>query len=356
VCIGLVVTDDGFPLSYEVFTGNTADSTTVQRMIEALERKHDTLNRIWVMDRGMVSESNLEYLRGREGGQYIVGTPKAQLRQYEKQLLDESWEQVREGIEVRLVPGPQADETYLLARSADRREKEHAMHEKFVERLEAGLRRLQASAAAGRLKDLGLAHERLGRLKTQNWRATQVFDVKIATLATPQDKAVLEVSWRRNEKFTQWRAAAEGCYLLRSNVKDLDAVTMWRRYIQLTEAEWAFRIAKDELSIRPIWHQKEERVQAHILVCFIAYAMWKTLAHWMKASGLGTAPRTMLDELAKIKSADVVLPVVARCGGAERTVRLRCVTAADKPQQALLSRMGIPLPKRLRPTDIIAPM
>lgn len=346
VCIGLVVTEDGFPLGYEVFAGNTNDSTTVRGIIEAMERKYGQLGRIWVMDRGMVSEPNLAYLREHHG-QYIVGTPKAMLRGFEKHLAEKGWTQAQEGVEVKLVPGPGGHETFILTRSADRRAKEHAMHEKFTERLEAGLQRLKVSAENGRLKDVGVAHERLGRLKEQNWRASHVFDVTIRRLDAPRGKQQLEVTWQRNARLAEWSQLSEGCYLLRSNLTGVDAATLWKRYIQLTEAEWAFRISKDELEIRPIWHHKEDRVKAHILICFLAYAMWKTLAGWMRASGLGDAPRTLLYDLEKIKSGDVVLPARTR-EGAWKTIRLRCVTEPDEAQTVLLHRLGLNLPRRLR--------
>jgi len=354
VCIGLVVTEDGFPVGYEVFAGNTNDSTTVRGIIAAMEKKYGQLGRIWVMDRGMISEPNLAFLRER-GGQYIVGTPKAMLRGFEKHLTDKDWTQAQEGVEVKLVPGPGGDETFILTRSADRRAKEHAMHEKFTGRLEGGLRRLQSSAEQGRLKDVGLAHERLGRLKEQNWRASHAFDVTVCRLAAPRGKQQLEVTWQRNARLAEWSQLSEGCYLLRSNLTGVDAATLWQRYIQLTEAEWAFRITKDELEIRPIWHQKEDRVKAHILICFLAYAMWKTLAGWMRASGLGDAPRTLLYDLEKIKSGDVVLP--ARTGaGVWKTIRLRCVTEPDEAQAVLLHRLGLTLPRRLRRLDDPAQM
>jgi transposase len=349
VCIGVVVTEDGFPLGYEVFAGNTHDSTTVKTMIESLERKHGSLNRVWVMDRGMVSEENLKFLRER-GGQYIVGTPKAMLRNFEQHLTDQDWAIAQEGVEVKLVPGPVGDETFLLARSADRRVKELAMHEKFTARIERGLQKMHAAAAAGRLKDEAVAHQRLGRLKEQNWRAAHAFDVTIKKLAAPRGKQCLEITWQRNARFADWSQLADGCYLLRSNLMGVDAATLWKRYIQLTEAEWAFRIAKDELEIRPVWHHKEDRVKAHILVCFLAYAMWKTLAGWMRNAGLGDAPRTLLYDLAKIKSGDIVLPAETR-EGVRKTIRLRHVTEPDAAQAVLLERLGLTLPRRLRRFD-----
>ena len=299
------------------------------------------------MDRGMVSEKNLKFLRERKG-QYIVGTPKATLRQFEEYLTRKDWREVQEDVEVQLVPGPDGTETFVLARSADRREKEKAMHQRFVDRLEASLQKMQASATSGRLKDEALANRRLGRLMGQYWRAAGAFDVKIERLSPPQGKTRLRVTWTRNNLWNDWAALPEGCYLLRTNLNETDPAVLWKRYIQLTEAEWAFRIAKEELRIRPIWHQKTNRVLAHILICFLAYVLWKTLGQWMQRSGLGDAPRTLLEELAKIKSGDVVLPTDTQEGHCNGMVRLRCVTEPDDAQKVLLHRLGITLPRRLR--------
>jgi transposase len=349
VCIGLVVTEEGFPLGYEIFSGNTHDSKTVQTVIEALEQKHGSLNRVWVMDRGMVSEDNLKFLRER-GAQYIVGTPKQLLHKFEQQLTEQNWTTAQEGVDVKLVPGPDTNELFLLARSTDRQRKEQAMHAKFTERLEAGLKRMEAATRSGRLKDVAVASERLGRLKEQNWRASHAFDITIRKLDTPRGKQALEITWQPNKTFGDWSQLADGCYLLRSNVTNVDAATLWKRYIQLTEAEWAFRITKDELAIRPIWHHKDDRVKAHILVCFLAYALWKTLAGWMQKAGMGDAPRTLLYDLAKIKSGDVILPAKTR-DGIEKNIRLRQVTEPDAAQAVLLRRLGLTLPRRLKRFD-----
>ena len=158
------------------------------------------------------------------------------------------------------------------------------------------------------------------------------------------------MSWVRNEKFHEWSQLVDGCYLLRTNLTGVDPATLWKRYIQLTEAEWAFRIAKDELAIRPVWHQKEDRVRSHVLICFLAYAMWKTLAGWMKGAGLGDAPRTLLYEFAKIKSGDIVLPAES-AAGIRTTVRLRHVTEPEAEQKTLLQRLGLTLPRRLKRLD-----
>jgi len=355
VCIGLVVTGEGLPLGYEVFSGNTADSTTIETIVGAMEKKYGRAQRVWVMDRGMVSEDNLSFLRAR-GNSYIVGTPKAMLRRFEEHLTREEWHVVREGVEVKLVPGPEGEETFVLARSADRREKERAMHERFIERLESGLKKLQASAQSGRLKDPAVANRRLGRLLERQWRAAGAFDVVIEPIAAPQGKAKLSVQWSRNRSWGEWASLSEGCYLLRTNLKETDPAVLWKRYTQLTEVESAFRITKEELKIRPVYHQLDRRIEAHILVCFLAYVLWKTLGQWMKGSQLGDAPRTLIEELARIKSGDVVLPTQHRNGGMGPTVRLRCVMTPDKPQQVLLQRLGLKLPTRLRRIDELPPL
>jgi transposase len=358
VCIGLVVTEEGMPLAYEVFAGNTNDSKTIPDIVAAMEAKYGQAQRVWVLDRGMVSEKNLAFLRER-GGQYIVGTPKAMLRRFERQLVEGDWQTVQEGVEVQLVPSADGEEIFVLARSADRREKEKAMHQRFLDRLEAALHKLAGAAASGRLHDPAVANRRLGRLLQRYWRAASAFQVTISVLPPTEQTAPrrrrraprLAIRWTRNSSWNDWATLSEGCYLLRSNLTDVDASTLWKRYIQLTDAEWAFRIHKDELAIRPIWHHKPQRVQAHILVCFLAYVLWKTLAQWMQRSGLGDAPRTLLDEFANIKSGDVVLPTQARDGRPGRTVRLRCVRTADPAQKVLLNRLGVTLPTRLRRLD-----
>lgn len=347
VCIGLVATPEGLPLGYEVFAGNRQDATTLEEIVNAMEAKYGRSERVWVMDRGIVSEKNLEFLRSRQGS-YIVGTPKSQLRQCECHMVDTAgWHEVQNGVEVKLVPGPSETDKFILARSPARRAKEQAQTDRFVRRMEEGLQRMQRAMATGRLRDRDQAQLRLGRLLEKNWRASRAFVVAIEPVVPAEGKAVLRLTYRVNEQWSQYRACAEGCYLLRTNLVDLDPATLWKRYIQLTDVEWAFRITKDELQIRPIWHQKENRVKGHILICFLAYAMWKTLQQWMQRSGLGDAPRPLLEEFAKIKSGDVVLPLHEPGRARARELRLRCVMEPDEAQKVLLSRLGLKLPRRL---------
>ncbi len=229
------------------------------------------------------------------------------------------------------------------------------MHQRFLDRMEEALTKMQVSIESGRLKDEAVAQRRLGRLQERYWRAAAAFEIKIAKRKQPKGKARLSITWKRRQSWSDWAALSEGCYLLRTNLTETDPATLWKQYIQLTEAEWAFRIEKGELGIRPIWHQKENRVLGHILVCFLGYVMWKALAQWMRRAGLGDAPRTLLEEFAKIKSGDVVLPA-QMADGSRRTIHLRCVTMPDEAQKVLLNRLGLTLPQRLRRIDEVAQM
>lgn len=336
VCIGLVVSRCGMPLGYEVFAGNRHDSTTLEEIIETMERRYGRSNRIWAMDRGMVSEEHIEFLQ-RNGRRYLVGTPKSALKKFEHELLSENWEMVREGLEVKKCPSPDGQETFILCRSADRREKEKAMHARFAQRIREGLEKLAKACARKKQDPLTIA-QRVGRLKGLNSRAAGLFQVAIDT--RPDGGA--SVTWREAQEWRAWSELSEGCYLLRSNIEDWSAEDLWRTYIQLTEAEAAFRIHKSDLRIRPIWHQKPERVQAHILVCFLAYVLWKTLAQRCRQAGLGDEPRKVLAELQQIRLVDVVLPTKTGID-----IRKRCVTQPTEHQAILLQRLEIHLPQRL---------
>jgi transposase len=333
VCIGLVVSKCGMPLGYEVFAGNRVDVTTLQEIVQTMERRYGRADRIWVGDRGMVSADNIAFLK-QSGRQYIVGTPKSMLKQFERELLSEQWHTIRDGLEVKLCSSPDGDETFVLCRSRDRREKEKAMHGRFELRIEEGLRRIQAGCQKQRLDPVVVA-QRLGRLMGQNSRAAGLFRTEIKTAA--DGRAILD--WKKIDTWRDWAALSEGCYLLRSNVKDWSDEDLWKAYIQLTEAEAAFRIHKSDLMLRPIWHQKEERVLAHILVCFLAYVLWKTLSQRCQQAGLGNEPRRVFEELGKIQLVDVILPTRQ---GTE--IRRRCVTQPTDHQAILLTRLKINLP------------
>ena len=313
VCIGLVVTRDGFPLGYEIFAGNRSDVTTVKEIIGTMEDRYGKANRVWVMDRGMASEANFEFLN-QEGRRYILGAHRGQLKQFESELLKkEGWRLVHSGLEVKLVDGPEGKEVFILCRSQDRAEKEQAMHDRFEQRIEDALRQM-AKGCEKRKYKVKVIERRVGKLLGKNSRGAGLFDVQVSE--APSGGA--QIAWTKKEKWRRWSQLSEGCYMLRSNIRDWSPEDLWKAYIQLTEAENAFRIHKSDLSIRPVWHQKEKRVQAHILVCFLAYVLWKTLARLCRTAGLGDEPGKVLWELAQIKLTDVILPsATARKSGCD---------------------------------------
>lgn len=339
VCIGLVTSQEGLPLAFEVFDGNRTDVTTTEEMVLIMESKYGKANRIWVMDRGMVSEDNIEFMQER-GARYLIGTPKSMLKKFEQELLAKDWEEVHPGVEVKMCASPEGkDETFVLCRSEGRKDKEKAILNRFVARLQAGLNKLKEQAEKGRLSDRQKADRRIGRLLERNSRAASLFDVIVTEIGAGKDRR-LAVDIKKNEERYQWALQSGGSYILRTNWKDADPKTIWKRYIQLTEVEDAFRTQKHDLGMRPIYHQKQDRMHAHIMVCFISLAMWRTLQQWMKASGLGTAPRKLIEEMREVRSLDVLLPAK------DKTIRLRVVSTPSKQLKVLLQRMKICLPNR----------
>jgi len=336
VCIALVVTKGGLPLGYEVFAGNRADVTTVEEMVETMEGRYGRVNRIWVMDRGLVCEDNTEYLK-RGGRRYIVGTAKSMLKRYEQALLNDDWQQVHQGLEVKMCRSPDADEVFILCRSEDRRCKEKAIHQRFERHIEDGLERIEQSCFVRKHKLVTIA-KRVGRLLGRYTRAAGLFRTDVIQDTSGRVRLV----WEKIESWRDWAALSEGCYLLRTNITDWSGEDLWKAYMQLTEAEAAFRIHKSDLRIRPIWHQRQDRVQAHILVCFLAYVLWKTLGQLCRQSGLGDEPRRVLDELSRIRLVDVILPTRS---GIE--IRRRCVSQPSDHQAILLHHLGLHLPSHL---------
>lgn len=341
VNIALVVSRQGLPLGYEIFAGNRHDATTVEEIVQATEKKYGKAGRVWVMDRGMSSEDNVEFLK-QGGRRYILGTPKSMLKRFEQDLLSQEWKQVHEGLEIRLCAAPEGEEVFILCRSAERREKEKAMHERFEKRIEAGLKKIQASCEKRKWSPTQVA-QRVGRLLGENSRAAKLFQVQVEAGAN----GGVRLQWTKLESWREWARISEGCYLLRSNVTDWSGEELWRAYIQLTEAEAAFRVHKSDLQLRPIWHQKEKRVQAHILVCFLAYLLWKTLAQLCQHAGLGHDPRTVFGQLRLIQLVEVVLPTRT---GVE--IRKRCISRPTEHQAILLQRLGLKLPESLEMTRL----
>ncbi len=352
VCIAMVVSRCGMPLGYEVFSGNTADVTTVKDIVETMERRYGKSDRIWVMDRGMTSEDNLEFLR-EENRRYIIGTPKSMLKKFEQELLKEDWTTIRDGIEVKLCKLPQEDdaeaadeltETFILCRSRDRKEKDEAIVKRAADRISARLDSMKTRCEKQNRDQLIVSRE-IGRLLGQNTRAAHLFEVKVLKkeVESKPGKDFAAIEWQRIKPATEWHELSDGCYLLRSNVSDWTEEQLWKAYIQLTEAESAFRIHKSDLSLRPVWHQKKDRVLAHIFVCFLSYVLWKTLGQNCASAGLGSEPRRVLSELSEIRLVDVVLPTET---GHE--IRNRCVARPSEHQRILLEKLGLKLPTRIR--------
>jgi transposase len=339
VNIGLVVTPEGaLPIGYEVFDGNRADVTTVEEMVELMEQKYGKARRIWVMDRGMVSEDNLDFLRQRQA-RYLVGTPKGQLRRFEEHLVEEeNWTEVQPGVEVKRAghPDGQGAEQYVICRSRDRQKKEAAMLEQKRARLLAKLKEIDASLRQ-RPQKIGTIERRVGKWMGRYSAAERVYTVEVLRDPTGEQAVGLKILEKKVP--LSWAQLSQGYYLLRTNCTEQDPAKIWKWYIQLTQAEECFRISKSDLHLRPVFHQKTERVEAHILVCFLTLALWRTLEMWMRGKDLGNCSRQLLKEVATVRSMDVVLPV--RDAG---ELRLRVVARPDRPVAELLTRLGLELP------------
>ncbi|MGH2397806.1 MAG: IS1634 family transposase [bacterium] len=350
--IALIVNSEGFPFSYETFDGNRADVSTLETILRMVERKYGQARRIWVFDRGIVSEENLAAIRKR-GGQYLVGTPRSQMKQFEAELLKkEDWTQVRPEVEVKKIAIPQGEETYILCRTAGRKEKEKAIRGRFSSSMEKALQGLEKTIAAGRLKDRNKMERRLGKIQARHPQVNDLYDVELRPAAEG-----VRLVWQIKEDRKVWRESREGAYLLRTNLQAGTAEELWTQYMQLTEAEASFRALKSELAIRPLFHQKEPRVKAHVMVAFLGYALWVTLKHLLRrrpafvpqpsGSGMDNAealsPMKALALLSTLQSADIVLPTTDG-----REIRLRRITEPDAEQKSLLHQLRLSLPDRLQ--------
>jgi transposase len=346
--IALIVNREGFPFSYETFDGNRADVSTMETILRMVERKYGKARRIWVMDRGIVSEENLAAIRKR-GGQYLVGTPRSQMKQFEAELLKDDWIQVRSEVEVKKVAIPRGEETYILCRTSGRKEKEKAIRNRFSTRMEDALKRLAKTIEVGRLKDRNKMERRLGRIQASHPQVNDLYEVTLRDTAEG-----VRLHWAIQEDRQVWRGLREGAYMLRTNLQAGTAEELWSRYMQLTEAEASFRALKSDLSIRPLFHQLEPRVKAHVMVAFLGYALWVTLKHLLKRrpvpvpqpslSGVDNAqPFSAMKALAllsTLQSADVVLPTTDG-----REIRLRRITELTAEQKSLLQQLGLSLPE-----------
>jgi len=334
VVIALIVTPEGFPLSYEVLAGNTADSTTLSGFLDRIEQRYGHANRIWVMDRGVPTEESLAKMR-RIGASYLVGTPKGRLSKLEQDFLMRNWHQVREGVDVKCLP--QGEETYVLARSAARIHKERAMRRR---RLRTYLQRLAALREQDLKRDqllmkIGAARHDAGRAAdlVRLRLPTQDEVVRPETFSFTIDKKRLRRAWRR-----------EGRYLLRTNLVGHDPDQLWTFYIQLTEVEQAFKELKNDLAVRPIYHQVLPRIEAHIFVAFLAYCLQVTLKANLRRHASGLTPRQVLEKFQLIQMVDVYVPTTDG-----RTLVLPRYTQPEPEHRVLLDLLGLKLPAQPPP-------
>jgi transposase len=332
VVIALVVTPEGFPLGYEVMPGNTSDKTTLPAFLKKIEEQYGKAQRIWVMDRGIPTEKDLEAMRRSEPPiHYLVGTPKGRLTKYEKPLLELPWQAVREGVEVKLLK--EEKEFYVLARSQDRQSKERGMRRGQLKRLWKRLKEIQAMSFS-RKTDMVM---KLGAAKQQAPSAWRLVQVEIS-----ESESSFKFSLRKN-KLRQVRQR-EGRYLLRSNLTEEPPAQVWHIYIQLTQVEEAFKNLKGDLSLRPIFHQKEVRIEAHIFVAFLAYCLHATLRRWLRDLAPGLTPRSVLDKFRAVQMIDVHLPTTDG-----RQVILKRYTQPEKELQLLLNQLKLQLPEQPPP-------
>jgi transposase len=358
IVLALVVTREGFPLAHFTLAGNTQDVQTVQRIVTSVESRFGKSQRVWVMDRGMMSEENLTFL-SQSGRRYLIGTRRSELADFREELESGGWAALREEVEAKSVTRDGV--AYLLARSGQRKKKERAIRKRQLLGLQGGLKRLRERVRKGGLKQRDKVVEQVGRLKERFSQAARLATITIAQAGTPQ------VTWKWKTDAIRAALIQDGAYLLKSNYCGWSPEEFWETYMQLSVAEKAFRTLKSELLIRPIWHHYEGRVESHVMVCVLAYALWKTLDHLAKQAGLTTlihkpdldrgeataqprpmSPETILRELANIQIGDIVLETTDG-----RQLALRRV-ARPRPEQArILAALKLNLPERLSPDRLI---
>jgi transposase len=354
VILALIVTREGFPLGHYTLAGNTQDVQTVKKVISEVEKRFGTAQRIWVMDRGMISDATLAFLSKSER-KYLLATRRSELARFEKHLDQGKWQTLEGHEEIVVKPIKRGKVTYLLARSRPRRQKERAIRRRQRRALARALRQLQQTIAGGRLKSRDKILERIGRLKGKYPKATPFVTLTVSK----RGKVKLDVRWDK-DKFRA-ALARDGVYLLRSNQPGWSAAEFWETYMQLTVVERAFRILKSHLLLRPVWHQYSGRVEAHVFVCVLAYALWKTLDHLAKQANLQTeirkpdlqrkaaspksrpmTPEVILWQLGKIQIGDIVMETTDG-----HQLALRRVARPDAEQKRILTALHLDIPERL---------
>lgn len=355
IVLALIVTPDGFPVYHEVFAGNTNDAVAFPGIVETMELRFGKARRVWVLDRGIASQKNLDFLRERNQS-FLVGTPRSRLGEFDGELCMRDWHHVRAHVEVKSV---QRDgQTYVLARSIQRRAKEKAIRKRQLLGLHKDLKKLSNRVSAGRLKDSDNVLESVGRFR-ERWPAASRF-VRV-TVGRDEAGQATAVSWSYRKDKLRTALARDGAYLLLSDQTDWSPEDLWRTYIQLTRAEDAFRAMKSNLLLRPMWHQKSDRIEAHVFVCVLAYALWKALAHLLGNAGVKTrirkkdpddpgagpqdrsmSPAVALKILHDVQIGDILLETVAG-----RTLRLRRVARPNPEQARIVAALGLSLPERI---------
>jgi len=336
VIIGLVITTEGFPIAYEVMEGNTADSTTLPGFLDRIEQQYGRAQRVWIMDRGIPTEALLAQLRASEREiRYLVGTPRGLLNKYQQALLDRPWQKINEAVEVKLLP--QDGEVLVLAKSGGRQAKERAIRRRKLARL---LRKLRVMRQRPPSRDQLLL--RLGAAKTEAGRAFQFVDVE---LPKPDEAVTRQTfTFRLDKQKLQQAELRDGHYLLRTNLGAEDPEQLWKLYMQLTQIEAAFRCLKTDLKIRPIHHQLEQRVDAHILVAFLSYCLMVTLKKRLEPHGPGLTPKAALEKLASIQMIDVCVPTTQGSW-----LVLPRYTQPSLDQHLLLKKLNLELPQQPPP-------
>jgi len=339
VIIALVVTPDGLPLAYEVMQGNTSEKTTLKAFLKKIEEQYGRAKRIWVMDRGIPTEEQLREMREDDPPvAYLVGTPRGRLSKFEKPFLELPWAKVKESVEVKLLA--REGELYILARSEGRWQKERAMRRRRLKSLWKRLQELQAQELE---RDQLLL--KLGAAKAEAGRAYGLVEVQVPKPEQPVNAKTFTFRWRKDKLRQAMRR--EGRYLLRSNLPAEDPALLWQHYVQLTEIEAVFRALKSDLAIRPIYHQKDSRIEAHIFVSFLAYCLYITLGQRLRALAPGLTPRAVLEKMSAIQMVDVWVPTTDG-----RLLILPRYTQPEKDHQMLLHQLHLQLPSQPSPRII----
>lgn len=336
--VALIVNAEGFPITYEIFAGNTRDVTTLNAMMNKVENKYGKARRTWVFDRGIISEENLRNLRDRNGC-YVVGTLRSRMKDFEGALLGKDWHQVRDQVEVKLRPGDDGD-LYVIARSSKRRAKENAMRRRPMRELYDHLVHVRRSIEKGRIKNYDALIKKLGRLQE---RYAKVFSF-VECHHTRNEEGIADFGFELRRSALKKAYRQDGVYLLRTNLTETDPVKLWTQYIQLTEVEAAFRTLKSDVGLRPIYHWTSSRVEAHIMLAVLGYVMWVCLKWTLKSIASSLSPRQVIELFRRIQLVEVWFDTADG-----RRLCLPRITVPEPEQQTVLDQLRWSLPQQPPP-------